>query len=353
MLIGEDGPHPTEGKYKDLKNTLYVKTWRGNSITVEFDHDRPTEFVKIQIEAMTKISSNDLHLVTGGKVLKDNRMLKEYRLSGGETIKMPAMLVGGMKHESLSPKPMDTERDKKRRESEPYIDASGLEKAKSQTESDEETDPTKKWMTDDVSEVEHSLTKVKLDMENMNDNLRKVAEAITRMSEDNNTRDRKFEELIKGFSAGLQERDTKVDKKIEGMEKKIGIKIEEKFTGLETRISAVEKGAKGEGYRFSDTAQRRPGYAPTDCKAVLHGFKTESREEDVKATVIQTIKATGMKEDHVVEYPAIPITHVFVEFGDTRTRDRFVRSANMRKCELDGRCIKISSALEPDERFDK
>ena len=51
--------------------------------------------------------------------------------------------------------------------------------------------------------------------------------------------------------------------------------------------------------------------------------------------------------------PAIPITHLFVEFEDTRTRDRFVRSANMRKCELDGRKIKISPALEPDERFDR
>ena len=60
-----------------------------------------------------------------------------------------------------------------------------------------------------------------------------------------------------------------------------------------------------------------------------------------------------MKEEHTFDYPAIPITHVFGEFEDTRTRDRFVRSANMRKYELDGRRIRISPALEPDERFDK
>ena len=82
-------------------------------------------------------------------------------------------------------------------------------------------------------------------------------------------------------------------------------------------------------------------------------FKTESKEEDVKTIVMQVIKATGMKEKHVVDYPAIPITHVLVEFGDTRTRDRFVRSANMRKYDLDGRRIKISPALEPDEKFDR
>ena len=73
----------------------------------------------------------------------------------------------------------------------------------------------------------------------------------------------------------------------------------------------------------------------------------------MKAIVMQVIKATGMREEHTVDFPAIPITHVFVEFQDTRTRDKFVRSANMRKYELDGRSIKISQALEPDERFDK
>ena len=40
-------------------------------------------------------------------------------------------------------------------------------------------------------------------------------------------------------------------------------------------------------------------------------FKTESKEEDVKTIVMQVIKATGMKEKHVVDYTAIPITHVF------------------------------------------
>ena len=190
-------------------------------------------------------------------------------------------------------------------------------------------------------------------MENVKEILSKVAEAITRISEDNNTRDRRFEELIKGFSIGLQERDMKIDKKIEGLEKQIDTKIDEQFAGLETRISLIEKGTTGDGCKYSGNAQGKSGYVPTECKAVLHGIKTESREEDVKAIDMQAIKATGMKEEHVVDYPAIPITHVFVEFEDTRTRDRIVRSANMRRYELDRRRIKISPALEPDERFDR
>ena len=73
----------------------------------------------------------------------------------------------------------------------------------------------------------------------------------------------------------------------------------------------------------------------------------------MKAIVMESIKATGMKEDHTVDFPAIPITHAFVESQDTKTRDRFVRSANMRRYELDERRIKISQALELDERFDR
>ena len=60
-----------------------------------------------------------------------------------------------------------------------------------------------------------------------------------------------------------------------------------------------------------------------------------------------------MKEKHWIEYPAIPLTHVFVEFEDKRIRDRFVRSASMRKYELEERTIKTSEALEPEQRFEK
>ena len=44
--------------------------------------------------------------------------------------------------------------------------------------------------------------KVQLEMQDVKENLSKVAEAITNISEDNNTRDQRLEELIKGFSTG-------------------------------------------------------------------------------------------------------------------------------------------------------
>ena len=40
-------------------------------------------------------------------------------------------------------------------------------------------------------------------------------------------------------------------------------------------------------------------------------------------------------------------------FKDKRIRDRFVRSASRRKYGLDERTIKISEALEPEQRFEK
>ena len=130
------------------------------------------------------------------------------------------------------------------------------------------------------------------------------------------------------------------------------MKIKRKMAGLETRISTMAKGEMGDGSKFYDIAEGRFGYVSTEYKAVLHGFKTESREADVKAFVIQVTKAFGMKEEHAVDFQEIQITHAFVEFQDTRTRDRFVRSASMRKYELDRR-IKITQTLELDERFDR
>ena len=60
-----------------------------------------------------------------------------------------------------------------------------------------------------------------------------------------------------------------------------------------------------------------------------------------------------MKEEHFVDYPAVPITHAFIEVKKTRIRDRFVRSANMRKYVLEGGTIRTSQAFTAEKRFDK
>ena len=126
-----------------------------------------------------------------------------------------------------------------------------------------------------------------------------------------------------------------------------------RFSEFAKRISSIERGAGGAGHNRLGVSQGGWGPTPTSLKAVIHGFKPDAKEQEVKRIVTKVISDTGMKEEHLVDYPAIPITHVIVEFKDIRIRDRFVRSANMRRYELDERAIKISQALEPEERLEK
>ena len=117
--IKDDGTHLTAGKYNDLsdgryKKTIYVKTWTGKTVSVEADLNRDVETVMRQLETKTGIPKDHQRLVSKGKVLKDKRMLKDYGISVSEVVEMTGKLWGGTKHKSLSPTPMDTERDKKR-----------------------------------------------------------------------------------------------------------------------------------------------------------------------------------------------------------------------------------------------
>ena len=116
------------------------------------------------------------------------------------------------------------------------------------------------------------------------------------------------------------------------MEKRLGNQI----TSLDQRLSLIERGSGGAGHIQTGVTQGGWGPTPTDLKAVVHGFKQEAKEQEVKRIVPKIIIETGMKEKHWIDYPAIPLTHVFV-----------------RKYDLEERTIKISEALEPEQRFEK
>ena len=185
-------------------------------------------------------------------------------------------------------------------------------------------------------------------------NMNKVAEALSKMTDESHTRDTKFEELIKRINEDMRNRELKTEKRIEGLEKHIDTKIEEEFADLETRISAVEKnGSETNGKTCRDgNTKDNPRTVPVEYKAVAHGFKVDSEEKDVRTVIEESVKATGMKEiTYTIDCPANPITHAFVEFQNMKIRDRYVRSASMRKVELNGRTIKISPFLDAEERF--
>ena len=117
-----------------------------------------------------------------------------------------------------------------------------------------------KERTDDMFELERSMTKVQFDMNDVQENLNKVAEALTKISDDNNLRDWKFDDFIKSLNTGLHERDTKTDEKIEILERRFDTKIEEKFASLDARISAIEKGTTEAGCWRLDNTQSKSRY---------------------------------------------------------------------------------------------
>ena len=154
----ESGLYTSDGMYKNLNDgkyekTIYVKTWTGRTITAVFSPEKVTKIVEREIEAKTGIPAEHQRLVVRGKVLTDNALLKDYGLSEEETIEMTAKLLGGMKHKSLSPKPMDTEREKRRKESEPCIDVGSLEDENPGMNNDEEPTDAKKWMRETMKDL--------------------------------------------------------------------------------------------------------------------------------------------------------------------------------------------------------
>ena len=142
-LIGGMDMKLNEGKYNNLSDgryetTIYVKTWTGRTVSLETDLNRAVETVKRHLEAKTGSPKDPQHLVSRGKVLTDDRTLKDCNISGGEAIEMTSLLLGGTKHKSLSTTLMDVNRDKKSKESEPYIDVGGLEEERPEPASEEE-----------------------------------------------------------------------------------------------------------------------------------------------------------------------------------------------------------------------
>ena len=86
--------------------------------------------------------------------------------------------------------------------------------------------------------------------------------------------------------------------------------------------------------------------------AVMTGFHDDTTQQEEQETLKETITAIGMSTDQIlIKCPAKPITHAFLQFTDTDERDKFVRSANIFKKELRGRKIRISPAMDAEERF--
>ena len=356
VFTDENGSELTEGMHKYpedgmYEKTIYVKTWTGRTITAEFSPGNVTECLKRKIEEKTGIPVELQKLVAGGKVLKDKTTLKEYGLSGGETIEMTGKLLGGMKKKSLSPRPMETERDKKRRESEPCIEVGdSLEEENAQTHLDIDPSSNARWIEDTMKRLQDRTD----DLSELEINMSGMQRQMTGVEKRLETQDKKLDALLSCFKEGMEMREKKMEAKLGNMEKSLSERMNEKFSEFDKRITSVEcRGAGGEGHVGPGSSLGEWSPTPMCLKAVIHGFKKEAKEKELRSLITKVISDTGMKEEHFVDYPAIPITHAFIEFKERRIRDKFVRSANMRKYVLEGGAIRISQALTAEERFDK
>ena len=91
---------------------------------------------------------------------------------------------------------------------------------------------------DDISEFEKTMTRMKFEMAEVEKMDKKW---LSKIVDESQTRDQKFEELIKRRNEDVRVRDQKTKAKITGIENQIEAKIEDKFPDLEVRLSAVEK----------------------------------------------------------------------------------------------------------------
>ena len=203
-----------DGRYK---KEIYVKTWTGRTITVVFDPERAAKNLKRFVAAKTGIPTESQQLTFGGKALMDKVLMKEYNISGRETIEMTAKLPGGMKKKSFSPKPMDTKREK-RKDSEPCIDVGdSIEEGNAETHPDIDPPDNTQWMedtmkklkerTDDVSELARNMSRVQWNMTEVERKLDKVTNSLTLINKGNEARDKNLDEVLACFSVGLEKQE--------------------------------------------------------------------------------------------------------------------------------------------------
>ena len=148
---------------------------------------------------------------------------------------------------------------------------------------------------------------------------------------------------------------TSLEKSVDAkIEEKIDAKIEKKFSFLEDEDRNREK--RKYRVKWKDLGRKRNKRKAKICSERKQGrghrIQKDSEEKDVRAVMEETIRVTGMKEvEYSIDCAAIPITRASVEFRNSKIRDRYVRSANMQRTQLDGRYIKISPALDVEETF--
>ena len=312
-----------DGKYE---KTIYVKTWTGRTITVVFSPEIVTRTVKKEIEGKTGIPTDHQQLTSEGRVLTDNASMREIGLSEGRTIEITAKLLGGMKNKSLSPKPMDTEREKKRKESEPCIDVIGLEDENPVTNPDDEFSEARRWMretmkdlrqrTDDVSELERSVSTMQWDMTEVKNTLKTVTSSLDKMTEVQATRDKKLDDLLASLSTSFVEKEKKTEEKL-----KVWKEAWVNRSSVSTkRLSSVERGSGGCWTHPNWGIPGRMGSHPNGPEGSDTWLQTRSKRTGSEKNCSKDIKWNWNERKALNRLPCYP-THLCLR-GVPRQKDK-------------------------------
>ena len=85
-------------------------------------------------------------------------------------------------------------------------------------------------------------------------------------------------------------------------------------------------------------------------RTVVTGFHDDTTTQEEQDTLKEITTTTGMSMEQIqIKCPTKPITHAFLQFKDND--ENLIRSGNILKKELRGRKIKISHAIDAEERF--
>ena len=95
--------------------------------------------------------------------------------------------------------------------------------------------------TDEVSDLERSMSTMQWNMGEVKDTLNKVTSSLAKITEENETRDKKIDDLITSLSAGLAEREKKTEERIDNMERGLGAKMDERFSDFEKESAQLRE----------------------------------------------------------------------------------------------------------------
>ena len=121
---------------------------------------------------------------------------------------------------------------------------------------------------------------------------------------------------------------------------------------IEARLATVEDPNRPLTRSIDKSEFRQAQEAQRKTRAVAAGFHQDTSEQEATDLLTATILTAGMTIEKVqIKCPAKPITHAFLQFIDVDERDKYIRSANRQTCEARGRIIRITPAMDAEERY--